>query len=139
MCPDREACRPPAVVTGIVKGDETARGDGVKIRKAVIPAAGLGTRFLPASKAQPFRKGGMAPSQRLGMPDQEPPPPAPDLRQVKGQHEQTQRDHPEAENGQETEKSTSDQHQPERQSSEATGGKRDALLADANSGHGLTK
>ncbi len=26
---------------------------GVKIRKAVIPAAGLGTRFLPATKAQP--------------------------------------------------------------------------------------
>ena len=25
----------------------------MKIRKAVIPAAGLGTRFLPASKAQP--------------------------------------------------------------------------------------
>src|SRR6266581_2591380 len=25
----------------------------VKVRKAVIPAAGLGTRFLPASKAQP--------------------------------------------------------------------------------------
>ena len=25
----------------------------VKIRKAVIPAAGLGTRFLPATKAQP--------------------------------------------------------------------------------------
>ena len=25
----------------------------VKVRKAVIPAAGLGTRFLPATKAQP--------------------------------------------------------------------------------------
>ena len=24
-----------------------------KIRKAIIPAAGLGTRFLPATKAQP--------------------------------------------------------------------------------------
>ena len=24
-----------------------------KVRKAVIPAAGLGTRFLPATKAQP--------------------------------------------------------------------------------------
>ncbi|MFO7256034.1 MAG: UTP--glucose-1-phosphate uridylyltransferase, partial [Bacillota bacterium] len=24
-----------------------------RIRKAVIPAAGLGTRFLPATKAQP--------------------------------------------------------------------------------------
>lgn len=28
-------------------------GAGVKIRKAIIPAAGLGTRFLPATKAQP--------------------------------------------------------------------------------------
>ena len=26
---------------------------GNKIRKAIIPAAGLGTRFLPATKAQP--------------------------------------------------------------------------------------
>ena len=25
----------------------------LKVRKAVIPAAGLGTRFLPATKAQP--------------------------------------------------------------------------------------
>jgi len=29
------------------------KGDIMKIRKAVIPAAGLGTRFLPATKAQP--------------------------------------------------------------------------------------
>jgi UTP--glucose-1-phosphate uridylyltransferase len=29
------------------------KGDVMKIRKAVIPAAGLGTRFLPATKAQP--------------------------------------------------------------------------------------
>ena len=29
-------------------------GDEImKIRKAIIPAAGLGTRFLPATKAQP--------------------------------------------------------------------------------------
>lgn len=28
-------------------------GDPVKVRKAIIPAAGLGTRFLPATKAQP--------------------------------------------------------------------------------------
>jgi UTP--glucose-1-phosphate uridylyltransferase len=28
-------------------------GDGRRVRKAVIPAAGLGTRFLPATKAQP--------------------------------------------------------------------------------------
>ena len=28
-------------------------GVSVKIRKAVFPAAGLGTRFLPATKAQP--------------------------------------------------------------------------------------
>src|SRR5512141_1079023 len=32
-----------------------AEGNGglVKVRKAVIPAAGIGTRFLPATKAQP--------------------------------------------------------------------------------------
>src|SRR5205814_7499196 len=29
------------------------RGDDMSVRKAVIPAAGLGTRFLPATKAQP--------------------------------------------------------------------------------------
>src|SRR6056297_3937425 len=28
-------------------------GGNMKVRKAVIPAAGLGTRFLPATKAQP--------------------------------------------------------------------------------------
>src|SRR4029453_13037583 len=28
-------------------------GGSMKVRKAVIPAAGLGTRFLPATKAQP--------------------------------------------------------------------------------------
>lgn len=28
-------------------------GDGVKVRKAVFPVAGLGTRFLPATKVQP--------------------------------------------------------------------------------------
>lgn len=28
-------------------------GEKVKVRKAIIPAAGLGTRFLPATKAQP--------------------------------------------------------------------------------------
>src|SRR5580765_7521279 len=40
--------RPPAI--------QEVRGDGFPmkgIRKAVIPAAGLGTRFLPATKAQP--------------------------------------------------------------------------------------
>lgn len=31
----------------------TMEGSNMKIRKAVIPAAGLGTRFLPATKAQP--------------------------------------------------------------------------------------
>lgn len=29
------------------------KGQAMKVRKAVIPAAGLGTRFLPATKAQP--------------------------------------------------------------------------------------
>src|SRR6266702_4596041 len=28
-------------------------GDPMKVRKAVIPAAGLGTRFLPATKSHP--------------------------------------------------------------------------------------
>src|SRR6266481_3356843 len=37
---------------------DSARADGPtnsrnKVRKAVLPAAGLGTRFLPATKAQP--------------------------------------------------------------------------------------
>lgn len=32
---------------------KTVRGDYVRIKKAIIPAAGLGTRFLPATKAQP--------------------------------------------------------------------------------------
>src|SRR5690625_2129397 len=31
----------------------TRRKQQMKIRKAIIPAAGLGTRFLPATKAQP--------------------------------------------------------------------------------------
>ena len=31
-------------------GDDSMQ---VKVKKAVIPAAGLGTRFLPATKAQP--------------------------------------------------------------------------------------
>ena len=31
----------------------TGGASGPKIRKAVFPAAGLGTRFLPATKAQP--------------------------------------------------------------------------------------
>ena len=35
------------------KRREVGRLRDVKVRKAVIPAAGLGTRFLPASKAQP--------------------------------------------------------------------------------------
>ncbi|EPS52635.1 UTP-glucose-1-phosphate uridylyltransferase [Clostridium botulinum A1 str. CFSAN002368] len=29
------------------------RGILMKVKKAIIPAAGLGTRFLPATKAQP--------------------------------------------------------------------------------------
>jgi len=35
---------------------DTSQGKGPagrKVRKAVLPAAGLGTRFLPATKAQP--------------------------------------------------------------------------------------
>lgn len=33
--------------------DERKEGHCMKIRKAIIPAAGLGTRFLPATKAMP--------------------------------------------------------------------------------------
>src|SRR5207248_6002042 len=32
---------------------QESKGAQVSVRKAVIPAAGLGTRFLPATKAQP--------------------------------------------------------------------------------------
>src|SRR5260370_37176976 len=32
---------------------QTKIGAGRRVRKAVLPAAGLGTRFLPATKAQP--------------------------------------------------------------------------------------
>lgn len=34
-------------------GKENSKGMVKKVRKAVLPAAGLGTRFLPATKAQP--------------------------------------------------------------------------------------
>src|SRR5574344_3131366 len=34
-------------------GYEKKEGENMKVRKAIIPAAGLGTRFLPATKAQP--------------------------------------------------------------------------------------
>src|SRR2546423_5361665 len=36
----------------VFKGGST-RKDRMTVRKAVIPAAGLGTRFLPTTKAQP--------------------------------------------------------------------------------------
>src|SRR3989475_11392987 len=32
---------------------QTKSGAGRRVRKAILPAAGLGTRFLPATKAQP--------------------------------------------------------------------------------------
>src|SRR5262249_21479035 len=35
------------------RGADDDRGQPMKVRKAVIPAAGLGTRFLPATKSQP--------------------------------------------------------------------------------------
>ena len=41
------------IIRTIVKGKETISVMEKKIRKAIIPAAGLGTRFLPATKAQP--------------------------------------------------------------------------------------
>src|ERR1700724_2133632 len=36
-----------------IKFTEQIRQKRQKVRKAVLPAAGLGTRFLPATKAQP--------------------------------------------------------------------------------------
>ncbi len=36
----------------------------MKVKKAIIPAAGLGTRFLPATKAQPKE---MLPAISLGL------------------------------------------------------------------------
>src|SRR5712692_6537251 len=44
--------RGPKLVAPTARGDSEARVRQV-VRKAVIPAAGLGTRFLPATKAQP--------------------------------------------------------------------------------------
>src|SRR5204863_4448485 len=38
---------------GAYRSRSAERGGLMKVRKAVIPAAGLGTRFLPATKAQP--------------------------------------------------------------------------------------
>lgn len=57
----RQAVRAPAVTHPLVVCLRKARVDGMSaepnlsqsVRKAVIPAAGLGTRFLPATKAQP--------------------------------------------------------------------------------------
>lgn len=40
-------------MTMLSSGPKLGLGAGVKVRKAVIPAAGLGTRFLPATKAIP--------------------------------------------------------------------------------------
>ncbi len=38
---------------GIINVDIHDGGLTMKVRKAIIPAAGLGTRFLPATKAMP--------------------------------------------------------------------------------------
>jgi hypothetical protein len=38
---------------GVIFEPERNKIKIMKIRKAVLPAAGLGTRFLPATKAQP--------------------------------------------------------------------------------------
>ena len=40
-------------IFSIIKVNVYYRGLIMKIRKAIIPAAGLGTRFLPATKALP--------------------------------------------------------------------------------------
>src|ERR1700730_13239790 len=37
----------------ITTTNDTSHGMTMRVRKAIFPAAGLGTRFLPATKAQP--------------------------------------------------------------------------------------
>src|SRR5690349_23330962 len=94
---------------------------------------------MPSTEPQPSGKGGMAPPQPFGMPDQKPPPPPPHLRQVEGQHQKPERDHPEAEDGQKAENPAADEHEPERHPCEAVGGEGNALLTDADARHGFTK
>src|SRR6266404_3731591 len=44
---------PPAVSTQRTTSDVGSGESSMRVRKGVFPAAGLGTRFLPATKAQP--------------------------------------------------------------------------------------
>jgi UTP--glucose-1-phosphate uridylyltransferase len=53
-----ECAKPEPMTNNFSSTPKTAQADGSassrnKVRKAVLPAAGLGTRFLPATKAQP--------------------------------------------------------------------------------------
>ena len=50
-----QSAKRPATQFGIGRGGSTSNRDDAmrKVRKAVIPVAGLGTRFLPATKAMP--------------------------------------------------------------------------------------
>ncbi len=94
---------------------------------------------MPPPEPQPSCKGGMAPPQALGMPDQKAPPPPPHLRQIERQHQKPERDHPEAENGQKAENPAADEHEPERHACEAVGGQGNALSTDPDARHGFTK
>src|SRR5207248_4176284 len=47
------APRPPGEISGVWPAIVRVVGMTSRVRKAVIPAAGLGTRFLPATKATP--------------------------------------------------------------------------------------
>ena len=70
---------------------------------------------------------------------QEAPAPPSDRRQVVGQHQQPQRDHPEAENREESQYAPGNQREPDGQSGEAVGGQWETLLADTDTRHGLSK
>src|SRR4249920_1526366 len=55
---DSDVCAIPAGEPVLIRSAQARRGrcrygSPVRVRKAVIPAAGLGTRFLPATKATP--------------------------------------------------------------------------------------
>jgi len=69
----------------------------------------------------------MAVPQPFGVADQEPPPPPPHLRQVEGQNQQPERDHPEAENGQKAENAAGNQQKAEPRARVAIAGQGNAL------------
>jgi hypothetical protein len=62
--------------------------------------------------------------------------PAPDQRKVDRQHQEAQRNHPEADNRQEAEDATNDQRRADHGAGEATGRQRKPPVADADTAHG---